>query len=126
MKSTSIPKEKLLKHWIAKACEFPGSENLPAPVEFSREWINEASVESKLNALKHFGCSPSVYLRGDKWRVYVNAGTNIWEDAGYLHVAMRKVIRLWTKEGMPTEKGRVELWVCETSSGGYQKRWRKI
>lgn len=60
-------------------------------------------IETQFEELASLGCHPSIYRRGKKWRVHINAAGNFWADAPSIAEAMRKARRLWDKKGQPLD-----------------------
>ena len=51
------------------------------------------NLEELLQILKSLGHNPGIYLRGSKWRAYVNVGSNTWEESEDPMKAFYKAIR---------------------------------
>lgn len=100
------------------------------PYDFSDGWLYE-DLDIRLEDLRKYKCQPSLYLRGKKWRVYINSGTNIWEESERLDTAFRKAFKLWKKSGMPTAcDSAVVLYVKERTYKKehvcYDLEWRIV
>lgn len=57
------------------------------------------NITSKLEWLKGQGCHPSIYRRGDLWRVHINMAGNWWEEHESLSKAVNMAIDTWVKGG---------------------------
>ena len=100
-----------------------------APTPYSDAWVRDEKLEEVLQALKRIGCEPALQVRSKKWRVYINAGTNIFDESDSLRAALRKAYRSWVKAGMPTAGDRrLILYVRQTrgTDEGRHLAWRLI
>lgn len=106
------------KKWLCPFKEYMGGDREilkinDIPYIFSKDWENE-SIEEKFSDLRKYKCNPSISLRGNKWRININSGTNVYEDSRDICVAFRKAHKVWLKAGMPTASGeRIILFVKE-------------
>lgn len=62
------------------------------------------TLSERMRWLQSKGCTPSVYLRGDKlYRAHVNAAGNFWADAKTPKLALEEATRLWHAAGCPLD-----------------------
>ena len=60
-------------------------------------------LEEQLNKLAALGCYPSIYRRGEGWRVHINAAGNFWADDPSITGALHKAFRSWDERGRPMD-----------------------
>jgi hypothetical protein len=61
--------------------------------------LESENIVGQLEWLKEQGCHPSIYRRGDLWRVHINMAGNWWEEHESLSKAVNMAIDAWVKGG---------------------------
>lgn len=98
---------------------------LNSPYVFTKEWRDNEGFGSILRDFKLHGCTPSLCIRGKKWRFYVIHGTDMHEESDDLRAAFRKAFKKWEKAGRPNANYRaLVLYVREHKHG--EKVWKRL
>lgn len=126
-------KEPIIKkRWVCPFDEYTGKDKkaIRKPLLFSSTWLSLVDIYRNFKTLKSFKCSPAIRLVGGKWRVYINFGTDAWEESTDIHSAFRKAFKVWKKKGMKTENdSRIVLYIRENKENCNQwltAEWRIV
>jgi hypothetical protein len=108
------------KRWVCLFSEYNRTDKnkILKPHILTNAWISGEDIYQWLKTLKTFKCDPSIYLRGRKWRVYINHGTENWGESEDICSAFRKAFKKWKSDGMKTSNdSRIFLYVRENDDG---------
>lgn len=68
-------------------------------IESLEDVIKSENITGQLEWLKEQGCHPSLYRRGNLWRVHINMAGNWWAEDKSLSNAVSMAIDAWIKGG---------------------------